>query len=184
MTARSRSRWHGVRMRRTVEAADPDCAPRAITLPADWDDAAASALAAIVPGEDAIVFGVEADGWIDRVAAGDADTARALGRLLLAGRAAPLAQTWHGEPLHGVVLRLSGFTRPGSGFETEDYAEALSLLASLLRARTPADATPRLLLTDLDGCLAGLGLDYDSEPARDVARCLAAAAAAHCDEVA
>ncbi|MBE7210862.1 MAG: vitamin B12-dependent ribonucleotide reductase, partial [Gluconacetobacter diazotrophicus] len=39
-------------------------------------------------------------------------------------------------------------------------------------------------LTDLDGCLAGLGLDYDSEPARDVARCLAAAAAAHCDEVA
>ncbi|MDT8870707.1 hypothetical protein RAA17_04935 [Komagataeibacter rhaeticus] len=36
-------------MRTTEAAADPDDTPRSVTLPADWDDTAAEALARLAP---------------------------------------------------------------------------------------------------------------------------------------
>ncbi|NVN12627.1 hypothetical protein HUK84_16090, partial [Nguyenibacter vanlangensis] len=48
MTARSH--WNGIRMRSVQAAADPDDAPRTVTLPVDWDDEAASALVRLARG--------------------------------------------------------------------------------------------------------------------------------------
>ncbi len=184
----SRGRWNGVRMRTAHEAADPDATPRRITLPADWDDGAAQALAALVPGSGNASLAEAADRWIDRLAGlpGAPDgLGRALAVLLLLRRAAPGPGTWAGAetepagPAPLFVLNLAAFVKPGSGFETDSYEAALGTVAHALRlvsARSGA-APPRLLLTNLDACLAGLGLDYDDENGRDVARCLATAAA-------
>lgn len=178
-----RRRWAGVRMRVAHEAADPDASPRNVTLPADWDDVSAQALAALAPGDGPAVLADAADRWIDRIAAlpgaGDA-LGRALGLLLLLRRAAPTAPVWserHDAPA-GFVINLAAFVRPGSGFETESYAAALGTVTHALRLLAVADnAAPILLLSNLDACLAGLGIDYDDEAGRDIARCLASAAA-------
>ena len=181
----SRSLWNGVRMRVADAAADPDAAPRRVSLPTDWDSPAAEALAALVPGDGAISLAEAAGRWIDRLAslpgAGDG-LARRLVRLLLLRQAAPGAASWGADHTAAAsfVINLAGFVKPGSGFETESYAEALQTLAHALRLAEPelfaSGEPPTLLLTNLDACLAGLGLDYDGEPGRDVARCLAAAA--------
>ena len=184
----SRGRWNGVRMRVAHEAADPDAAPRRVTLPTDWEDEAAQALAALVPGSGDAALAEAADRWIDRLAhlPGAQDgLGRALAVLLLLRRAAPGPGTWAGAEAEPVgqaplfVLNLAAFVKPGSGFETDSYEAALGTLAHALRrlSARPGAAAPRLLLTNLDACLAGLGLDYDDEAGRDVARCLATAAA-------
>ncbi len=178
-----RRRWNGVRMRTAHEAADPDASPRHVTLPADWDDGAAQALAALTPGSGPVALADAANGWIDRIAAlpGAGETlGRALGLLLLLRRAAPTEPVWADiatEPA-GFVLNLAAFVKPGSGFETESYAAALGTLTHALRLlATAGQPAPRLLLTNLDACLAGLGIDYDNEAGRDIARCLASSAA-------
>ncbi len=181
-----RGRWNGVRMRTAHAAADPDSTPRRITLPADWDDQAAQGLAALVPGEAAAALADAADLWIDRAAGlpGAPDgTGRALGLMLLLRRAAPTPDLWAGPGAEapGFVLNLAAFVKAGSGLETESYAEALHALTGTLRRLSRAaggGVVPRLLLSNLDGCLAALGLDYDDEAGRDVARCLAGAATA------
>lgn len=186
----SRGRWNGVRMRIAHAAADPDAAPRRITLPTDWDDEAAQALAAMAPDDGAASLAEMADRWIDRLAGlpgADDGLGRRLARLLLLRQAAPGPLIWTGIVSTGAneppvfVLNLAGFVKPGSGFETESYTEALHTLSTALRlvesGTQAAPGRPRLLLTNLDACLAGLGLDYDGEPGRDVARCLATAAA-------
>ncbi len=179
----NRGCWNGVRMRVAHEAADPDAIPRRVTLPADWDDGAAQALAALIPGESDGVLSDAADRWIDRLTGlpGAPDgLGRSLALLLLLRRAAPGPALWAEVPAEaapGFVLNLAGFVKPGSGFETDSYETALRTLAQALRlAATPGGPLPRLMLTNLDACLAGLGLDYDDENGRDVARCLATAA--------
>ncbi len=110
---------------------------------------------------------------------------RARAVLLLLRRAAPGPESWAGtgtepaDPSPAFVLNLAAFVKPGSGFETDSYEAALRTVAHALRLQSarPGAAPPRLLLTNLDACLAGLGLDYDDESGRDVARCLATAAA-------
>ncbi|WP_139323364.1 hypothetical protein, partial [Roseomonas sp. TAS13] len=42
--------WSDVTLRRTRGQADPDAPPRAVALPAAWEDGAADALAALMPG--------------------------------------------------------------------------------------------------------------------------------------
>ena len=181
---RDGARWNGVRMRTAYAAADPDSTPRPITLPADWDDQAAQGLAALAPGDGHASLAEITDRWIDRLA--DPTTiGRRLALLLLLRRAAPTADIWTGQAFGargfvnaGFVLNLAAFVRPGSGFETESYAAALQTLSEVLRlaAIAPGAGASRLLLSNLDGCLAALGLDYDGEDGRDVARCLAGAA--------
>ena len=86
--------WRGVRMRETEGGADPDAPPRPLSLPAAWDDQAASALAALAPGDGRASLPRAADAWIRPIAAqaretGDCALADRLHALLLRRQAAP-----------------------------------------------------------------------------------------------
>src|SRR5512142_490841 len=107
--------WHGVRMRRAEAAAEPDAAPRPVTLPASWDDSAAAALAALVPGSGAVSLAAAAQAWITPIAAAAADIdiplADRLHRLLLLRRGAPTDAVWRlqAEDGPGFVFNLPAF---------------------------------------------------------------------------
>ncbi|MBY4640784.1 vitamin B12-dependent ribonucleotide reductase [Gluconacetobacter entanii] len=213
MTARSH--WNGVRMRTVQAAADPDDAPRTVTLPADWDDTAAEALARLTPGHRPVDLAHEAARWVDDLCAGEIarpviePVARSLSCLLLLRQAAPTEALWHGhfDRRPGFIVNLAAFVHPDIGFRADDFVAALRLLARVLRtiaqqkaalrngelplndpAAPPATASVddmagtrtmvagEILLTNLDACLAGLGLDYDSEGGRDAACSLVALA--------
>lgn len=196
---------------RTVEAAaDPDAAPRSVTLPADWDDTAAEALARLAPGHGPASLPTEAARWIDDLCMGEISgpvirpVARTLSCLLLMRQAAPAESLWHGhhDRRPAFVVNLAAFVEADNGFMAQDFVVALRLLARVLRAvsrqkahmrngelplpdphgptrahlrpvveegheRPPTAGT--LQLTNLDACLAGMGLDYDSEAGRDAA---------------
>ena len=174
--------WLGVRMRRAEVGADPDAAPRRLTLPAAWGDAAAAALAALAPGDGPVSLPVAADSWIRPIAerarsAGlDRDLAEPLHRLLLQRRGAPTAEVWRLKPatLPGFVLNLAAFHEPSIGFDSAGFTSAVDLAVTALTLAAPAALRIGIAVADLDGLLAALGLDYDSVPARNVAACLAA----------
>ncbi|MBB2156169.1 vitamin B12-dependent ribonucleotide reductase [Gluconacetobacter diazotrophicus] len=232
MVMTARSHWNGVRMRTTQAAADPDDALRAVTLPVDWDDEAAAALARMAPGRGTVRLAAEAARWVDDLAVGPlAAQARSLSCLLMMRQAAPTESLWTGQHDRrpGFIVNLAGFVQPGSGFLADDFVAALRLMCLVLRdaaerkaalrngelpfldlpppapptggkakaraagaragTKTGTGPDPRqsdlpqpplvagnLLLTNLDACLAALGLDYDSETARDVACSLASLA--------
>ena len=54
--------WAGIALRRMKAAADPDAAPRAVALPAAWEDEAGMALAALAPGQAAVSLPALAEG--------------------------------------------------------------------------------------------------------------------------
>lgn len=173
--------WRGVRMRDTAAGADPDAPERALTLPASWDDRAASALAALAPGEGRVTLPRAADHWIRPIAtrareAGDDALAGRLHALLMHRRAAPTAPVWHGSvgAPPGFVLNLPAFHDGAHGFDTAGFTDAVTTAATALRLSAPHAPHFALGFTDLDGLLALLRLDYDSLAARDVARCIAA----------
>ncbi len=185
--------WRGVRMRDTQAGIDPDSPPRALTLPAAWDDRAAAALAALAPGEGSATLPRAADTWIRPIAArardaGEPALAELLHTLLLHRRAAPTLPVWAGAEgtggaLPGFVLNLPAFIDGATGFDVPAFTAAIHAAATALRLADPAaarsaggrDARPCAIgLTDLDGLLAAIGLEYDSPAARDVAACLAA----------
>ncbi len=177
--------WRGVRMRDTAAGADPDAPARALSLPAAWDDRAASALAALAPGEGRVTLPRAADSWIRPVAnrareAGDAALADRLHAMLLHRQAAPTAPVWHGSvgTPPGFVLNLPAFHDGAHGFDTAAFTDAVATAATALRLSAPGAShfAPRYAIgiTDLDGLLALLDLEYDSPAARDVARCIAA----------
>src|SRR6476660_7213975 len=95
--------WQGVRVRRVTVGADPDAAPRLVTLPAAWDDMAAAALAGLAPGEGPVMLAAAADAWIRPVAerarrAGlEAPLSERLHRMLLLRHGAPSAPIWQGQ---------------------------------------------------------------------------------------
>ena len=198
--ARIAAHWNGVRMRRVRAGADPDSATRLVTLPADWDDSAAAALALLAPGRAEVSLAQAATRWIHAladdtaadIAAGSTpvgtDLAGRLATMLLYRIAAPNQAVWQGTraTAPAFVLNLAAFVRPGSGFDVNGFAAAVGAVseALLVLVRT-GGRSGRVLLGNLDACLAGLGLDYDSEPARDVAACLLAlaTASAHPDRV-
>ena len=178
----SRSRvaahWNGVRMRRVAAGADPDAARRAVTLPVDWDDAAASALAELAPGQAGVALAQAAARWIaplaDAPGAGPELAAR-LSLLLLRRAACPDLQVWQlrHPDRPAFVLNLAAFARPGEGFDLDGMVAATDTLLEALRLLGRGGSGPgRLLLGNLDACLARLGLDYDSDAARDTATCL------------
>lgn len=179
--------WQGVRMRDVSAGADPDAPPRTLTLPASWEDAAAEALAALAPGEGRVSLPQIAAAWIKPIAAraaraGDLGLGGRLHALLLRRQAAPTAPVWTGStggsspgPL-GYVLNLPAFygSAGAAGFDVAGFRAAVDTAAAALRHSDPAPPRFAIAMADLDGLLAALGLDYDSEEARDVARCLSA----------
>ena len=169
--------WQGVRTRRTLAAADPDSPPRQVTLPASWEEGAASALAALAEGEGPVSLQSAAEAWIGPVAerahrAGlDAGIGDALHTLLLHRRGAPAEPIWHGSAsvCPGFVLNLPAFHSPDHGFDAAGFAEAASLAVTALTLAVPAAQRVAVGFADLAGLLAAMGLDYDSPAARNVA---------------
>lgn len=177
--------WRGVRMRDTEAGADPDARPRPLTLPAAWDDRAAAALAALAPGEGQASLPRAAESWIRPIAtrarmAGDPALADRLHQLLLNRQAAPTAPVWNGlswgagGTAPGFVLNLPAFADGARGFDCAAFADAVTVAATALRLSDPAAQRFAIAVTDLDGLLATMGLDYGSAAARDVAACTAA----------
>jgi hypothetical protein len=169
-------------MRKTAVGADPDSPPRALTLPAVWDDTAAAALAALVPGTGPASLAAAADAWIRPIAerakrAGiEIALEERLHALLLLRRGAPGASVWRGdsgsEP--SFVLNLAAFHDQETGFDAEGFAEAVETAVIALTMAAPAATRLAIGMADLAGLLAALGIDYAEGAARDMARSLAA----------
>lgn len=174
--------WRGVRMRDTEAGADPDAAPRILTLPASWDDRAAAALAALAPGDGKATLPRAAESWIRPLAVsarleGDAALADRLHALLLQRKAAPTAPLWGGSEAGappGFVLNLPAFYEEAAGFDVDAFIDAVRTAATALRLSEPTAGRVAIGFTDLDGLLAKVGLDYASPEARDLAATIAA----------
>jgi hypothetical protein len=172
--------WHGTRTRRIEIGADPDSPPRMVTLPAAWEDHAAAALAALAPGDRAVSVAGAAGSWA--VALGPELEKRTL-RLLLLRRAAPTEAIWAGRAADdpGFVLNLPAFLTSDGQFDVEAFGAAVETAVEALVVLAPAARDLSVGMADLSRLLAALGLRYDSEPARDVARCIAAMLRGHAD---
>lgn len=179
--------WHGVRLRWVEAAGDPDAAPSRVCIPASWEDGAASAVAAMKPGARTVALPDLADAWIGRAAqraeeAGlfaQASLATALHDLLIRRRGAPGEAIWlkpwaaEGDAPR-FVLNLPAFLDPGAGFDVAGFQQAAEIAVITLTLLRPKARRLAIGFADLDGLLAGLGLDYDSIAAREVAACVAA----------
>ena len=174
--------WRGVRMRTTLAAADPDAQPRQVTLPAAWDDVAASGLADLAPGTGPVALVDAAERWIAPLAeaalrAGlDLELSEQLHRMLLLRRGAPAPAIWCNDPAEvpGFTLNLVGFLDDGAGFDAAGFAEAVTTATIALTLGAPSAGRLAIGMANLAGLLAALGVDYRTEPARQVARALAA----------
>ena len=171
-------------MRRVRAGADPDAATRLVTLPADWEDDAAAALAQLAPGRAGVSLAQAATGWIaalSRDEPGNDDLADSLASLLLHRAAAPNQAVWQQSRTDAASfsLNLAAFVESAAGFEVEGFVAAIGSLAEALRRLAGSSGrSGRILLGNLDACLAKLGLEYDSDAARDAAACLMAIATA------
>ncbi len=169
-------------MHRVMVGADPDAPPRLVTLPAAWDDTAAAALAALVPGEQPVMLATAADAWIRPIAeralrAGlEMPLSERLHRMLLLRHGSPSAPIWQGRDgtVPGFVLNLASFHDADAGFDTPAFIEAIETAVTTLTLAAPA--APRLAVgvTDLAGLLALLGVEYGSGASLAIARGLAA----------
>jgi ribonucleoside-diphosphate reductase alpha chain len=168
-------------MRRTEAASDPDSGIRGVTLPAAWDDQAASALAALDPGKGPVALAEAAQAWIAPIAAAanaaglDIPLADRLHRLLLLRRGAPTEPIWRleAEDRPGFVLALPAFLDSDGQFDLADFSEAVETAVIALSFAASKARDIDVGMADLAGLLAALGVDYASESARDIARCLA-----------
>jgi hypothetical protein len=168
-------------MRTVAAAADPDLPPRLVTIPAAWDDRAASALASLAPGDGPASLANAAAPWLAALAtrsrtagAGEA-IAAGIGHLLRQLRAAPRPAIWHGDfTTPGFVLNLAAFQDAASGFDAAAFGDAAALLASACRLLAPDAPYYEIGFAGLDDLLAALGIDYESGAARATAACLAA----------
>jgi ribonucleoside-diphosphate reductase alpha chain len=174
--------WQGVRTRSVAAGADPDAPPRLVTLPAAWDDAAASALATLAPGGGPTTLAAAADDWIrpiaDRALRAGIETplAERLHRLLLLRQGAPTDPVWQARAgaTPGFVLNLVSFHDPSSGFDAPAFAEAVETVVTALTLAHPSATQIEVSVADLAGLLALLGIDYGSDASLAVARALAA----------
>ncbi len=180
--------WDGMALRRHRIGADPDAAPRAIALPAAWEDAAAAAISALAPGTGPVALPSLAEGWIRRVTARGRrlglietpeeadDLAAGLRGLLVTRRGAPGMEVWRDRKDEArFVLNLPAFLDADGGFDASGYMQAVALGVRLLDIMGHGRA-PRLRLgfADLAGLLAGFRLAYGSAPAQAVAAAVAA----------
>ncbi len=167
--------WQGVRLRRVEAAADPDAPACIVTLPAAWDDAAAVA-ACVLAGPGAIVGAVVgfcglADTWLAPLAArAGSSLAERAQALLLRQMGAPEGSAWGaGGPAGRYRLNVSGLAAGAATVDEALLAETIRDVAALLGALWPEESRRTLVLTGLDGLLAGAGLDYASAEARALA---------------
>src|SRR5271156_3936856 len=177
--------WRGVRMRRVLAAPDPDAPLRQVTLPASWDDVAASGLTELAPGDEAVALTEAAERWIAPVATAaslagfdagpSAGLAERLHRMLLLRRGAPGVAIWCGSAAEApdFTLNLVGFLDDGLGFDAAEFAAAVETATIALTLAAPAADRLAIGMADLAGLLAALGIGYNTEPAREIARALA-----------
>jgi hypothetical protein len=172
--------WHGTRTRRAEIGADPDARTRLVTLPVAWDDTAAAALAGLAPGDGAVTLAGAAAVWASGLGA---DLEKHALRLLLLRRGAPTEAAWSGHAAAdpGFVLSLPAFLTSDGVFDTDAFAAAAETAVEVLTALAPEARDVAIGMADLSRLLAALGLRYDSDAARDVARCLAAVLRGHAD---
>lgn len=165
--------WHGTRTRRIEIGADPDSPLRLVTLPAAWDDRAAAALASLAPGAGAVSLAGAAASWSTGLGP---DLEKRVLRLLLLRRGAPTEPTWSGQTAEdpGFGPNLPAFLTSDGHFDVAAFAAAAETAVEALVVLAPAARNLSVGMADLSRLLAALGLRYDQEPARDIARCLAA----------
>jgi hypothetical protein len=173
--------WHGIRQSVFRAQGDPDLPARPVKLPVAWGQNGADALAAMLPEQNSIDIAQAASRWISAVAARaeatgiSATMAADLHALLAARRGAASAAIWRGEvAAAGFVFNLNGFLDASAGFEADAFGDSVALAVAALTLAAPAAHRLRIGFTDLHLFLARLGLDYDSDAARDVAALLAA----------
>jgi hypothetical protein len=173
--------WHGIRQAVFSAQSDPDLPGRPVRLPVAWGQNAADALAVVLPEQNSIDIVQAASGWIAVVAAraaaaGISATMGAdLHALLAARRGAPSAGIWQGEvTAPGFVFNLNGFFDESGDFDAAAFGDAVALAVAALTLAAPAAHRLEVGFTDLHLFLTRLGLDYDSDAARDVAVLLTA----------
>ncbi len=177
--------WQGTRMRQVAARSDPDQPARMMTLPVSWDDCAADALAALLPGEGPASLAAASSVWLGLVAsrarqAGMAQASAAalavhLHALLGRRQAAPNETIWRCQPgVPGFRLNAAGFHDAAAGYDVAGFAAAARAVARASRLLCPDAARIEIGLAGLDDLLACLGVPYDSRAARDLAACLAA----------
>ena len=173
--------WHGIRQAVFTGRADPDAPGVPVKLPAAWGQAAADAMASMLPQAGAIDIAQASQKWIEvvtvrAVAAGLQKTiATDLQALLAARQGAPGPGTWRGEDggAPSFILNPNAFLDDGV-FESRACAAAAGLAVTALLLAAPRAASLAVGFTDLHLFLVRLGLDYDSDAARETAACLAA----------
>jgi hypothetical protein len=174
--------WQGVRMRRVMAGVDPDARQWQVTMPAAWDDRAASALAELAPGDGPVTLATAAEAWIAAIAeralrAGlEVPLAERLHRMLLLRHGAPSTSVWRGESSQqpGFVLNLASFHDAAVGFDAPAFAEAVETAVTALTLFAPAAARIAVGVSDLALLLGLLGIEYGSDASQSVARALAA----------
>ena len=168
--------WHGVRMRDTSAAAEPDAPPRAVTLPAIWDAVGGRRARRAGPGQPA------RRGWRKRPRPGSrrspgvprapasrprsANGSTPCCSSAARRRAPPSGAAKRAPPCF--VLNLAAFHDPLVGLDLAGLAEAIDTV-SIALSLLPERGRRMLAAADLAGLLAALGLDYDSDAARDTA---------------
>jgi hypothetical protein len=153
-----------------------------VTLPAAWEDAAASALADLVPGAGPVSADAAAQAWIGpisaraRAAGVDIPLEEQLHRLILLRRGAPDAAVWQQNTSDeaGFVLNLPAFLDDAGAFDVPGFEAAVETMVIALHFRGAGKERGSIRIADLAGLLAGLGVEYGSAAAQDIGRCLAA----------
>jgi hypothetical protein len=141
------------------------------------------AFAALASGSGPATLPDAAETWIAPIAArarelGLSETiGEALHAMLVHRQGAPSIDVWHGAPSDRphFVLNLGAFADPSVGFDGEGFSAAVTVAVQALtlvgRARAKRIAVG---FADLAGLLARLGMDYDSQPARELGANIAA----------
>lgn len=179
--------WHGIRQAYFAAYATPDTAEVTVTLPVGWGQAAANALAALLPGQQEIDLVARAGTWIKAVARAAAQAGIGHGiegelhGLLARRMAAPATGPWGDSKPPGFVFDPNGFFDDAFSFDAAGFGAAARTAVTALTLHAPAAHRLHLGVTNLHLFLARLGLDYDSAAARDVAATLAALLAAEAD---
>lgn len=172
--------WHGIRARRVSIGADPDQAPRVVTLPASWEDTAAAALADLAAGTGPVSVASAAHAWAERLSP---DLATRALELLRRRQAAPSDAVWSGAAAAdpGYIINLAAFIDEDGMFGVTALAAAVETAVETLAELVPGARDLRIGISGLAGLLALLGVSYESDAGRDVARCLAALVRGHAD---